>query len=79
MNSKQVCGLDNIKNTVYGEIGLKHLIKLNNITQHTGISSQKNTRFFLQDLTEYQIVWYTSDLFFCIIYFGAFISSQSVA
>ena len=80
MNNKDPIGLNKIKNSVYDEIGLKHLIKSSNISAwhgETKIIDEANERFFLQDLTEYQIVWYLSDLFFWIIYFGAFISTQS--
>jgi hypothetical protein len=60
---------------------LKHLVKFINHSAHNANTKQFesfNQRFFLQDLTEYQFVWYLSDLFFWIIYFGAFISTRSV-
>jgi hypothetical protein len=81
LHNQDPVSLNEIKKSVYNEIGLKYLVKFVNHSAHNANTKQFesfNQRFFLQDLTEYQFVWYLSDLFFWIIYFGAFISARSV-
>jgi len=81
LQNQDPVSLNEIKNSVYNEIGMRHLVKVVNHSAHKANTKQFesfNQRFFLQDLTEYQFVWYLSDLFFWIIYFGAFTSTRSV-
>ena len=78
ISSKDPVDLQEIKNNVYNEIGLKHLINVANVSSITSKKvHQENSKFFLQDLTEYQVVWYLSDAFFWIIYIGPFLSKNS--